>query len=356
MNSTVSIHMRYNLHSKTIDALRGIAAVAVFFDHSDTSGLATNSWLSAHKGILGDFGVYVFFCLSGYLIWQSATRLTGETNGIKLYAVHRFTRLVPLYIVNLVFVTSVLGYIGSRWQPDFDFGIVLRHIFFTQDLYPSVSRAINPVLWTLTHEAMFYILAPAMLLAGIRNRYAILGLSALIFILFQLSGLTIYFKFSNIFYAFALGIFMYEATSKESFLLCILAIAAALYAVSNESLYPYCGRFIAIALALSCISLTKGRKCGVTASRILSPFVFLGLISYSLYIWHYQIIYIVEYYYPTFNRNIPGWSSYGLVSGIILCSICVIVSYISYTLIEKPSMGGLRKYFEKKFVATPLAV
>ncbi|MFK7699189.1 acyltransferase family protein [Pseudomonas caspiana] len=340
--------MRYNLHSKTIDALRGIAAAAVFFDHSDTSGLATNAWFSAHKGLMGDFGVYVFFCLSGYLIWQSGTRLIGTPGGLKLYAIHRFTRLVPLYFINILVVTTLLSYIGSRWTPSYDAWSIFRHLIFSQDLYPSVARDINPVLWTLTHEVMFYILVPVILLAGIRDKYVILAGSFIIYWVFLASGWLSYFKFSQIFYAFALGVFIAEASNKARVIVCLAAISVAVYACVGSTLHAYSGRIIAIAFALTCITLTKNKECSQAVSWFLSPLVFLGVISYSIYIWHYQIIYVVEYYYPFFNRHIPGWSQYGLVSGVIVCLICILFSYISYVLIEKPSMGRLRMIMEKK--------
>ncbi|WP_122437427.1 acyltransferase family protein [Pseudomonas viridiflava] len=109
--------MTYNLHSKTIDALRGVAAAAVFFSHSDASRLATNEWLTANRGVLGSVGVYMFFCLSGYLIWRSGLRLIGLPGGLRLYAIHRITRLMPLYLVNLFVVLALIGYIAASGCP-----------------------------------------------------------------------------------------------------------------------------------------------------------------------------------------------------------------------------------------------
>ncbi|MFJ2485967.1 acyltransferase family protein [Pseudomonas sp. NPDC087639] len=345
--------MKYNLHSKAIDALRGLAAAAVFFSHSDTSGLATNAWFSANKSFLGDFGVYVFFCLSGYLIWQSGTRLIGSPGGIRLFAIHRVTRLVPLYLVNLFIVVAAISYIGSRWTPTYDSWIIFRHLIFSQDFYPSVSRDINPVLWTLTHEATFYILAPLMLMAGIRNKIVILLASLALYGVFLLNGWIEYLKFSQIFYAFALGIFIADADNKEKVAICLIAVSLALYACLGDSLHAYAGRIAGTAFAMTCICLTKGKECNKLVYVLMSPLVFLGVISYSIYIWHYQIIYVVEYYYPFFNRNIPGWSQYGMVSGTVLVSICVLFSYISYVLIEKPSMGKLRIAIERKSKLRP---
>lgn len=192
-----------------------------------------------------------------------------------------------------------------------------------------------------------------MLLMGVRNKYAILVVSFSIYGVFLACGWLGYFKFSQIFYAFALGIFVAEASTKARLAVCLVAIVLAIYACFDKALHDYAGRVIAIAFALTCISLTKGRECGSVASHLMSPFVFLGVISYSMYIWHYQIIYVVEYYYPFFNRHIPGWSQYGLVSGVILCSICIGISYLSYRFLEKPSMGKLRVALEEKTGVRP---
>lgn len=48
--------------------LRGLAAIAVFFGHSDASGLATTAWLAENRSVLGKFSVYLFFGISGLLI------------------------------------------------------------------------------------------------------------------------------------------------------------------------------------------------------------------------------------------------------------------------------------------------
>jgi peptidoglycan/LPS O-acetylase OafA/YrhL len=340
--------MNYNLHSKTLDCLRGVAAAAVFFSHSDASHLATNEWLTANKGFLGTLGVYIFFCLSGYLIWRSGTRLIGAPDGVKLYTVHRITRLIPLYVINLFVVVVLVGCIGSNFTPSNDIWMILRHLVLSQDLYPSVSRAINPVLWTLTHEALFYVLAALMLIAKFRNHYLILLASLTLYGVCQTYGISDYFRFSQTFYAFALGIFIAEADKSKSLGLCLLTIVLAVYTFVDTKFSNYSAPMTGVAIALSCISLTIDKKCNRFVSVLMSPAVFLGVISYSLYIWHYQIINIMEYHFAFFNNHIPGWSQFGMVRAIVTVSICVGISYISYVLIEKPSMGRLRITLERK--------
>jgi len=344
--------MTYNLHTKMIDCLRGLAASAVFFSHSDAAHLATNEWLTANKGFLGSFGVYVFFCLSGYLIWRSGTRLIGTPNGIKLYSIHRITRLMPLYLVNIAVVVGLVGYIGSQWIASHDLWTIFRHLIFSQDLYPSVSRAINPVLWTLTHEALFYILAALMLLANFRNPIVILAASLFLYFIFQAYGIVEYFRFSQIFYAFALGIFIAEADRIKRIAACVIVTSLTTYTFLDPKLNSYAAPLSGIAVAMLGITFTIDKRCNRATSVALSPLAFLGIISYSLYIWHYQILNIMEYHLRFFFDNIPGFSDSQLVRGLVTSFICVGLSYISYLLFEKPSMGKLRIALERKVEAS----
>jgi peptidoglycan/LPS O-acetylase OafA/YrhL len=161
------------------------------------------------------------------------------------------------------------------------------------------------------------------------------------------TGTLPYVKFAQTFYAFAFGIFVAEAKNAERILLCAAGITVAIASLlSDTGLGAYAAPFSGIAFAALVLSLTSGRECSRATSLVLAPIVFLGVISYSIYIWHYQIIYVVEYHYPFFNRHIPGWSKYGMVSGSVLVAICLVFSYFSYLWIEKPSMGRWRVAIE----------
>ncbi|HVE52277.1 MAG TPA: acyltransferase family protein, partial [Ramlibacter sp.] len=99
-----------------LDVLRGVAALLVLVSHSDHAGLLDIGLQSLQKGIVGALGVYMFFMLSGFLIWTSARNL-GRPGATRLYAIHRFTRLVPLYLVNLAFVLLLLPHLESAFKP-----------------------------------------------------------------------------------------------------------------------------------------------------------------------------------------------------------------------------------------------
>ncbi|MEE4947408.1 hypothetical protein V2K24_18160 [Pseudomonas alliivorans] len=85
----------------------------------------------------------------------------------------------------------------------------------------------------------------------------------------------------------------------------------------------------------------------------MSPIVFLGVVSYSLYIWHYQVIHIMEYHIGFFERVVPGWAEYQIIRAVVTVSICVAIAWLSYVMIEKPSMGRLREAVERRTGLTP---
>jgi len=132
------------ISSYYLDVLRGIAALTVMVSHADHVGILQIAMNNSFKAFLGRFGVYLFFMLSGFLIWRSAQGI--RSGGLLTYGIHRATSLVPLYLCNIAFVVWVLPYLDSAFRPTVTLETVLRHLSFTQDLNPIVSRDLNPVL------------------------------------------------------------------------------------------------------------------------------------------------------------------------------------------------------------------
>ena len=148
-----------------VNSMRGLAASMVFLSHADAERLIWIDQVVVIKHWLGAIGVYLFFIISGYLIWSSATRTLAKLNGLWEYAVHRFTRIVPLYLVCIAFVVWGWPHFATTFRPEITTETLFRHFTFTQGLLPEVATAINPVLWTLTHEAIFYTLVPFLFLS-----------------------------------------------------------------------------------------------------------------------------------------------------------------------------------------------
>lgn len=315
-----------------IDVLRGIAALLVLFSHADAHYLVRNEAIGSVKGYLGQIGVYLFFILSGYLIWVSASRTLTRRGGLTDYVVHRATRIMPLYYVALLFAV-VLFPLLSSFPQDITPYTLLRHITFTQALNPDVARTINPVLWTLTYEAVFYCLVPLLFLLR-RHFFLILLLAAAAYWAGWTYPATTFAPFMRYFFLFAIGMTLaqYELTPKPLLLAVSLAVAIGLGMAKVQMMWVS----LAWAVTLLCAAGAGRRFETFLPARAFAVF---GVISYSLYIWHYMLIEMLGPVFMRFHQfpvRHPVWSA------LLFIGLCTLLSWISYMFIEKPGQTILR--------------
>lgn len=148
-------------HSEALDALRGIAALSVFFFHiTGTGEIAQASTLFAKITSMGQFGVDLFYVLSGYFICGTVIR--PDNWSPRQYLLHRARRIVPAYYVSILLIvlaSAVLG--GKSWQmvshPSL-FTNVVTHVLFIHSYSTATHITINGVYWTLGVEAGFYLI------------------------------------------------------------------------------------------------------------------------------------------------------------------------------------------------------
>jgi len=137
-----------------LDALRGFAALCVVFDHSSTLVLQhvradVYQWFNA-----GQYGVFVFFLVSGYIIPASLER-KGSVRG---FWVSRAFRLYPLYLlgigISLLAWKTGLGPIhGADTQPK---TWIYSLPFMMSNMLDGAN--VPNVIWTLSFEMVFYLL------------------------------------------------------------------------------------------------------------------------------------------------------------------------------------------------------
>ncbi|BCJ45967.1 hypothetical protein GCM10010168_49150 [Actinoplanes ianthinogenes] len=153
-----------NLPSLT--GLRWVAAFLVFGFHLQLAGifrpgLLDNAvtWLFAP----GFVGVSFFFVLSGFvLMWSSSRERTGE------FWWRRFARVYPLHLATLVLCYPLMSRMGT-----FDSAPgVLTNLVLMQSWSPDTAyyQSANPVSWTLSCEAFFYLVFPLLVPAVARLR------------------------------------------------------------------------------------------------------------------------------------------------------------------------------------------
>ncbi|MFG2001185.1 acyltransferase family protein [Spirillospora sp. NPDC048911] len=151
-----------------LDALRGLAALTVAFHHGTARFTP-----SFHKDMLAWFdpglaGVLVFFLVSGYIIPASLER----TGSFRRFWISRAFRIYPLLLVALgavlVLEATALPVLPGGLDAYDPIAVTLSHLTMLQELL-AVPNALT-VLWTLSYEMAFYLLAVAFFAAGTHRR------------------------------------------------------------------------------------------------------------------------------------------------------------------------------------------
>ncbi|MBF8190270.1 acyltransferase [Nonomuraea sp. K274] len=149
-----------------LDALRGIAAVVVVFEHA-LKFLLPEARLPV-KAVFepGWYGVLVFFLVSGYIVPASLER----RGSVRAFWISRVLRLYPLFGVCLAGVALLVaaGWDGMHvWWGSRPLSLTLGHLLMLQNLL-YVPNLVN-VLWTLSYEMAFYLLVTAMFSLGVHR-------------------------------------------------------------------------------------------------------------------------------------------------------------------------------------------
>ncbi len=150
-----------------LDALRGLAALVVVFEHSLDVLLpevrrAAGPWFN-----FGRYGVFVFFLVSGYVVPFSLER----RGSVCAFWIGRVFRLYPAWAVSVA-LALLLAATGVSWGLPRPLGerpwtSVLAHLTMLQDLL-GVPNVVN-VFWTLSYEMVFYLLVTVLFMAGVRR-------------------------------------------------------------------------------------------------------------------------------------------------------------------------------------------
>jgi peptidoglycan/LPS O-acetylase OafA/YrhL len=144
-----------------LDALRGLAALCVVYDHLGIRVLPAMRGQVIRVVDPGLYGVLVFFLISGYVVPASLER-RGD---IRTFWITRVFRLFPLFttVICGLLLLHVLG-LPSLRGVKLDSATVLTHLVMLNDLLGGQNLIM--VLWTLSYEMVFYLLLTALFTAG----------------------------------------------------------------------------------------------------------------------------------------------------------------------------------------------
>jgi len=331
-----------------IDGLRAIAVLAVIFYHTNVPGFSG-----------GFVGVDIFFVISGFLITSIILKdIQEEKFSIARFYERRIRRIFPALFPVLAF-TLVLGAYLFDEQPFIDLGKTIAAttlfssniLFWHQAGYFATPSLQKPLLhtWSLAVEEQFYIFFPLALVLihkYLKSRYfpviliglAIsLGLS--IYGVYHFADATFYLVPTRAWELLVGSILALKLLPNPSHvwlrnLLSITGIALIIYSIgfySEAMLFPGHNAIAPVLGAGVIIYSCKGEGTSIV-NKLLSvrPLVFIGLISYSLYLWHWPFVAFTKY---LMFRPFNGFER----ASIILASLAV--STLSWKYIEQPFRG-----------------
>ena len=157
-----------------LDVLRGLAALCVVFDHLSYYLLQHARGVIYQWFDLGDYGVFVFFLISGYIVPASLER----KGSVRTFWVSRVFRLYPLYLLAVGLAVALwMAHFGTLRGEDAD---PETSIFSQLLMMSNVLAGTNlpSVVWSLSYEMVFYLLLTASFMAGVHrrsSRYALDG-------------------------------------------------------------------------------------------------------------------------------------------------------------------------------------
>ncbi len=327
-----------------ITGLRALAALMVVAVH--TRAFDGFGWVGKMVTDNCKYGVPIFFIISGYTI--VATYRTSD--GFTPYFLRRVMRIVPLYYVAIIayFIMIATGYMGQPYfmtlydsQPDAY--NLLSHLSFLSAWDARVANSLIGVEWTVPIEMYWYALMPLLLV----YRFEWRSFVTVFLLLLLLSGLgravaalwlpkhAGHFMPTTYGAYFMLGAWCHHM--REKFMqdpgfarLKWLYIGYGSFVLALFTDTGFSAVFTAIAVATTLISYRVGEgRLQVLCSKL---FILIGSVSYSFYLWHLLIVFLLATYLGAGYGELPG------VAKFVLVTICTLaLACLSYAVIEYPT-------------------
>lgn len=345
-------------YRKDIDGLRAVAVIFVLLYHAEFQ-YDYKIWFQG-----GFVGVDIFFVISGYLISNIIFRelFKKQKFNFRNFFERRFRRIFPLLITVMSFST-IYAYIVYYPSELFEYiKSALTSLFFSSNIYFYVSATdygsenslFIPLLhtWSLGIEEQFYLVFPLLAVLFFKRNYSIkrfLFIFTILsfgfaIILTQLNQPLSFYNPLSRFWEILVGslIAYYEVFQNDKFevlrskifktsllmYVSIFGLLISLLTFNSNSNHPRINSLLPV--LCTAVILVNSKQSLVTKLFTNKAFSFIGVISYSLYLWHYPIFAFFRKFYRTENIVFTNYTK------LLLLFAVFVISVWSYYFIEQP--------------------
>jgi peptidoglycan/LPS O-acetylase OafA/YrhL len=382
-----------------IEVLRGVAAIAVVFHHSFS--LSTQPHFFGYQIIegFGEWGVDLFFCLSGFLLAEYFWNRSRKPS-VGAFYIRRYFRIAPAYYVNLVILFVFFANHDALFST---FGLkqTAANLTFTHYLTPGTSSSlnVNGAMWTLTIEMLLYLFMPLMALLMLRRPalsvagFVGLGVAWRLYVARLATGtgveglffgthntvsegirrLFLQRQFIGALPLFALGMGLRwlmvsgrlparltAATRHPSVLKLLLLLVPSVLSlayIERASNYQHWIWFSFFDLVMCLLMLPAflyaARPIAVPVTGVLRAGQWMGERSYGLYLWHFPVILSVYGMGPLLH---PPEVSYIWARLLLIFVVSVGLAAASYSLVEHPAREWGRRLSRRVSRPSPVVV
>jgi len=346
-----------------IDALRGFAILGVVLVHSSQWVAPTASFLTkvAQQGARG---VQLFYIASALTLFLSmAARNNKEERPVLSFYIRRFFRIAPLFYCGVIIYTVAYGGLSSRyWAPNgLEWYYIPLTALFMHGWHPETITSVVPGGWSIAVEMTFYLFVPYLFLKlnSIKSTLVALFVSlvlsritsaAVVYLVspyypesqqYLINSFSFLWFFSQL-PVFITGILLYHIIRKyptADYQVGLLLLAVSLFLFFAFLSVSTLGSFLPKHFLYGVAFLIFALLLNYYPNRLFvnNLTVWLGKLSFSIYLVHFGVIKILEYVFSE-GFWLGGNKSF-ILAFVLALTLSASISYVSYRVVEIPSIN-----------------